>query len=238
MIEVQINFAAENMTDLVKSQSFVGNNNNSSNNNDTYGAHLLVDFKPIEEADVLLSECEQYIEETKAEIFTIPFVPSFSRVAQNIKAWRMKRKDSKLQTTYQGLQPKIATTEKTLRKIIGEVVEKKSILRLQARHLQVRLEKCVDHNKSLLGETDGPLEDTRNFVNTLSGESTVLKDMLNFNIEVLKLKKVEEHNKAQSLMRWGKSRNRNIPEPDLTKDDDHNLLEARLLTFRDVSLLF
>ncbi len=203
---------------------------------DTYGAHLLVDYKPIQEADELLAECEQYIEDSKSEVFTLPFA-SFSRVAANIKAWRTKRKDSKLLTTYHQLQPRILTAEKNLRAVIGEVVEKKGILRLQAKHLQSRLEKCVAHNQSLLRASDGPLEDTRNFVNTLSSESTILKEMMNFNTEVLRLKKLEEHTKNLSVMRWGKPRhNRQVPEPELNKDDDHNLLEARLLTFRDVRL--
>ena len=85
--------------------------------------------------------------------------------------------------------------------MIGEVVEKKGILRLQARHLQSRLEQCVEHNQALLKASDGPLEDTRNFVNTLSSESTVLKEMMNFNTEILRLKKLEEHTKNLSVMR-------------------------------------
>jgi hypothetical protein len=202
---------------------------------ETYGAHFLVDYKPIQEADELLAECEQYIEDSRAEIYTLPF-STFSRVAANLKAWRTKRKDTKLLTIYQQLQPRILMVEKNLRGVIGEVVEKKGILRLQAKHLQTRLEKCVDYNQALLQASEGPLEDTRNFVNTLSSESTILKEMMNFNSEILRLKKLEEHTKNLSVMRWGKPRNnRQVPEPELSKDDDHNSLEARLLTFRDVS---
>lgn len=204
----------------------------------TYGAHLLVDYKPIQEADELLAECEQFIEESKEGMFILPFA-AFSRVAANIKAWRAKRKDSKLITTYQHLQPRIASAEKNLRTVIGEVVEKKGVLRLQGRHLQARLESCVSHNKRLLQASDGPLEETRNFVNVLSSESTIIKDAMVFNTEVLRLKKLEEHAKNMSVLRWGKPRQQRTPqEPNLSKDDDHNSLEARLLTFRDVSSFF
>jgi hypothetical protein len=100
----------------------------------------------------------------------------------------------------------------------------------------VRLNSCVNFNQKLLSDSDEPLEITRSFVNTLSSESTLLKESLTFNTEVLRLKKLEDHARNVSVMRWGKRQsNKQIPEPDLAKDDDHNALEARLLTLRDVS---
>lgn len=205
-------------------------------NEDSYGVHMLIDVKSIEEADKVLQECEKYIEETKAELFVIPFVPSFSLLANNVRAWRNKRKDSRLLTGYQTLEPRIAALEKSLRGIIGEVVEKKGALRLQAKYLQVRLEQCTKHNKALLEQTEKPLEDTREFVNILSNESKLLKDMATFNSEVLKMQALETQSKNQIYgSRWVQGRNKNLNEIDLSKDLDHVAVQERLNALREVS---
>lgn len=202
----------------------------------TYGAHLLVDFKPIEEAEALLEECEQYIQQTKTALFTLPFVPAFSRVAAGVRMWRTKRRDNKLIQIYNELQPRVVATEKSLRKIIGEVVEKKGALRVQARHLQVRLEACIKHNKMLLEQSEGPLEELRGIVNKLSGESTALKDMITFNKEVLRIKNVEQISKGQNFVRWGSKPNKkkSVMEVDLKQDPDHTVIETKLVTIREV----
>lgn len=200
----------------------------------------LIDTKPIEDADNLLKECEQFIEEMKSELFVLPFVPSFSMIASNVRAWRAKRRDTKLQSTYQTLQPKLAISEKALRKTIGEVVEKKITLRNQARHLLFRLEKCIDYNRELLSLTEIPLEDTRNYVNILSQESTLLKNMLNFNFEILKMQVLESNSKNQNAIRWGSRIKQNKPsaEVDLSKDNDHGSIDERLNSFREVIIYF
>lgn len=194
---------------------------------------MLVDFKPIEEADSLLEECEQFVQQTKTVLFTLPFVPSFNRV----RNWRSKRRDNKLMLMYENIQPRVVATEKILRKIIGEVVEKKTALRLQARHLHVRLESCIAHNKELLAASDGPLEELRAIVNQLSGESTALKDMITFNKEVLRIRNVEEISKGQNFVRWGAkpaAKKKNSVESDLKADADHAQIEAKLITIREV----
>jgi hypothetical protein len=202
---------------------------------DTYGHHLLIDFKSIEEADKVLADCEKYIEDTKSEIFVLPFVPSFSLLANNVRAWRAKRKDSKLLTGYQVLEPKIVVLEKTLRGIIGDVVEKKGALRIQARYLQIRLEQCVKSNKSQLDTTDNPLEETRNFVNLLSNESKTLKDMVTFNTETLKLQALENQSKHQVYgTRWVQGRQKNLNEVDVSKDGDHAAIQEKLNSLREV----
>lgn len=139
---------------------------------------------------------------------------------------------------YENIQPRVVATEKTLRKIIGEVVEKKGALRLQARHLHVRLEACIKHNKQLLAASDGPLEELRSIVNQLSGESTALKDMITFNKEVLRIRNVEEISKGQNFVRWGArpaAKKKNNAEADLRSDADHGVIEAKLVTIREVS---
>ncbi len=211
---------------------------NKSNGDDvvnTYGAHMLVDFKPIEEADLLLEECEQFMTQTKTAMYTVPIL-AFSRVANSIKSWRSKRRDNKLMSVYESLQPKVVATEKVLRKIIGEVVEKKTALRLQARHLQVRLEACMKHNKLLLEASETPLEELRTIVNKLSGESTALKDMITFNREVLRIRNVESISKGQNFVRWGSkpTKKKTTNEVDIKQDSDHNTIEAKLIIIREV----
>ena len=214
-------------------------NNNGEEVTNTYGAHMLVDFKPIEDADLLLEECEQFMQQTKTALYTVPIL-AFSRVANGIRSWRSNRRNNKLMTMYEALQPKVVATEKVLRKIIGEVVEKKTALRLQACHLKVRLEACIKHNKILLEESDAPLEELRTIVNKLSGESTVLKDMITFNREVLRIRNVEEISKGQNFVRWGSkpAKKKSNPELDIKKDDDHTSIEAKLIVIREVFLRF
>jgi len=209
--------------------------------NNSYGVHLLVDFKPIEEADQLLIECNRYIEETKQELFVIPFMPTFSIIASNVRAWRNKRRDSRLMSAFSILQPKIAKTEKTLRRILGDVVEKKTALRLQAKHLQSRLETCIEHNQGLLKRTDEPLNLTRHYVEMLSNESKLLKDMMMFNKEVLRMQAMEKQSRgANNMGRWGHQQRRNggniVSEVDFTNDSEHKAIEERLKKFRDVRL--
>lgn len=216
----------------------------------SFGVHLLVNFKPIEDADQLLEDCKSYIDETQTELYLVPFAPSFSRLVSNVRQWRMKRKDSRLQAVYDGLLPKVLTCEKELRTIIGEVVEKKGALRTQARHLQIRLNSCVAHNQDLLNDTDAPLEDTRTYVNILSDEQTYLKQMLTFNAEVNRLKASEANAKKQQALRWGGLSAKNkLQQANAAKmkkngsadgladikDEEHQAIEQKLKFCRTVS---
>jgi hypothetical protein len=209
----------------------------SPSSSDIYPIHYTLDFTPIEEADKLLLECDKFVQESKSEAM-LPYLPSFAVIASNIRSWRLKRRDVRLSSTFQALQPRIATAEKSLRNIIGEVVEKKSILRLQAKQLLVRLEECVKYNQELLKSSEIPLEETRAFVNILSNESAVLKNMINFNKEILRLKTAQEINRSPALMRWGMQKSRAVVDVDLSKDADHSIMEERLLQFRDVSFIY
>lgn len=202
-----------------------------------YAASYLVNFKPIEEADVLLAECEKFVQESRVDPLVIPYVPPFALFAQNLRSWRLKRRDSRLAGVYHALQPRIAHSEKTLRGIIGEVVEKKGLLRLQARQLLSRLEECVKYNRELLSKTDGPLNEARAFVNILSDESTTLKLMLSFNREILRLKVSQEMNKSPALLRWGMQKSRALVEADLGKDEDHRVIEQKLSLHREVGAI-
>lgn len=212
----------------------------SENDNNSYGVHLLVDFKPIEEADLLLVECDRYIEDTKQEMFVLPFMPTFSLIASNVRAWRNKRRDSRLMSVFSVLQPRIVNTEKALRRILGEVVEKKIALRMQAKHLQVRLEACIIYNREMLKGTDQPLEETRHYVEMLSNESKLLKDMMVFNKEILRMQAIEKHQKAPG-QRWGHQHRRGggsaIGDLEFSNDPEHKGIDERLVKFREVMLI-
>lgn len=54
---------------------------------------------------------------------------------------------------------------------IGDVVEKKNALRVQAKYLTVRLSTCLQHNKQLLDESESPMEELRAQISALSNES-------------------------------------------------------------------
>jgi hypothetical protein len=216
-----------------------------------YGVHLLVDFRPIDEACRLLVDCQQYIDDAQSEMFVLPFAPSFSRIVKNVRQWRMRRKDSNLQSTYDALCPRVIACERDLRQIIGDVVEKKTALRLQARHLQIRLESCLQHNKTILLMTDQPLNEARLFVDSLSGEMAYVKQMLTFNAEIVRLKDCEENARKQTALRWGgmSKHNRNNSnkggvnnigkngkdkQAELLKDEDQKMAEERLRKYREI----
>lgn len=280
---------------------------------DTYGAHNLVDNSPIEEADTLLEECSEYIDDyrgidsilsssgyggisantvapqptsysslilnsiipvvtlnssnsntatnntnnsfttnnnynfnssSSSSSTTNPTLPPtpnsnlLTRVAANVFNFR-KKKDTRISTAYSIYLPRILVCEKKLRKVIGEVVEKKIILRLQARHLQARLEACINYNEGLLATTDVPLDDTRNFVNTLSHESAELKNMIAFNLEILRMQQFEEQQRNLTVLRYNRQNINNLYNENIERDDpDHFYLESRLEEFRKVSCFF
>jgi hypothetical protein len=210
----------------------------SNDSGNSYGAHLLVDFSPIDAADKVLEDCESFIEDSKALASPVPETsfPILSKVGAGIRSWRSKRRDVKLGQSLDILLPRIIQSEKVLRNIIGEVVEKKAALRMQARYLQVRLEVCIAHNKKLLDKTNEPLVMLRSYVNKLSGESTTVKAMMAFNKEVLRIRNVEKVSKGQSFVRWGsKPQKAAVTEFDLAKDSDHPALDLRLVQLREVN---
>lgn len=202
----------------------------------TYGAHLLVDFTPIQEADKLLEECNQVLVQMTGGQSFAQF--GFARVANVVQSFRTKRKDSKIISLYEGLTPRINATETKLRNIIIEVAEKKVALRMHANHLQARLHSCINFNKTLLSESEGPLEELRSFVNRLSGESSQLKEMMVFNKEIIRFKNLEQVSKGQSFVRWAPSmkppKRTAVSESDLMKDDMHPDIETRLIVLRKI----
>lgn len=199
-------------------------------------AHQLVDFTPIEEADQLLSECQMFLQQSGDSAFIL--FPMLTRV----KNWRMKRRDNRLISVYEQLYPRIIASEKKLRQIMDDVVEKKGDIRNQARHLQARLQACIRHNKSSLQATEAPVDELRLLINKLSNESALLKEMIEFNKELLRFGTVEKVSKGQSFVRWGgmskAPTKKVITEAELQRDDLHPEIEVRLVSLRKVGLAF
>ena len=205
-----------------------------------FAAHQLVDFTPIQEADQLLEECHMFLQQAGDTSFTL--FPLLTRVS-TVKNWRMKRRDNRLISVYETLYPRIISTEKKLRQIMGDVVEKKGEIREQARHLQARLQACIRNNKAHLQATEGPVEELRLLINKLSGESALLKEMIEFNKELLRFGTVEKVSKGQTFVRWGGISNKApakkvITEAELQRDDTHPEIENKLLALRKVIISF
>ena len=75
----------------------------------------------------------------------------------------------------------------------------------------------------------------------LSNESKLLKDMMMFNKEVLRMQAMEKQSRgANNMGRWGHQQRRNggniVSEVDFTNDSEHKAIEERLKKFRDVRL--
>ena len=201
-------------------------------------AHQLVDFTPIQEADQLLEECQMFLQQAGDTSFTL--FPLLTRVS-TVKNWRMKRRDNRLISVYETLYPRIISSEKNLRTIMGDVVGKKAEIREQARHLQARLQACIRYNKAHLQSTEGPVDELRLLINKLSGESALLKEMIEFNKELLRFGTVEKVSKGQTFVRWGGIAakapvKKVVTEAELLKDDTHPEIEQKLISLRRVCL--
>lgn len=200
----------------------------SPSTNDSFST--FVDFRVIEEADLLLEDCESFLVQAQTNMKALPF-SAFS----TIRNWRAKRRDNQLYNLYELLRPRIKDAENNLRAIIGEVAEKKNALRLQARYLQIRLDSCICYNKEILDNMNNPADDLRGVVNRLTVESSYVKSMVTFNSDLLRQRNVESVNRGKSLVPWS-AKNlvaRQVTEADLMNDPDHSSLLQRLRMLRE-----
>jgi len=132
-------------------------------------------------ADSLLVECEAYMAEVKTQLITLPF-SAFSR----IKSWRVKRRDDRLCALYDALQPRIHSLEQALRKIIDDAVEKKSLLRISAGSVYMDLEEYIGFSQEKLAASEPLVGKLRDFVDSITTESSSLKSMVSFDQEILR----------------------------------------------------
>ncbi len=202
-------------------------------NGDVYTGETMFecDFTPIDEVDNLLNDCNEFLSQSKSELVIIPFSP-FSRV----RNWRMKRRDNKLFEVYDLLIPRIKNSEKSLRQLIGEIVEKKNALRLQGRHLIARLNSCIKFNRDMSEQISIPEEDFRNTIKQLSDQSAIVKSMMSFNQEVLRLKNVESISKGKTFISWSSrtAMTKPMSDAELAQDSDHPTLTMYLGSLREL----
>eukprot|EP00601_Ochromonadales_sp_CCMP2298_P016708 CAMPEP_0173239624 /NCGR_PEP_ID=MMETSP1142-20121109/13316_1 /TAXON_ID=483371 /ORGANISM="non described non described, Strain CCMP2298" /LENGTH=323 /DNA_ID=CAMNT_0014170659 /DNA_START=125 /DNA_END=1094 /DNA_ORIENTATION=+ len=160
-----------------------------------------VDFAPIAAADRVLEDCQFFVDQASSVKFDL--FPLLTLMSSGVKTWNAKRRDARLATLYTQLHPRITASEAQLRSIIAQVVEKKMDVRVQAQKLQQRLKACVLFNKTQLGQSEAPVEALRGLISTLSSESALLKQMIEFNKELLCFKASEKISKGQGYVRWG-----------------------------------
>lgn len=190
-----------------------------------------VDFEVINDATELVKECELFLSEAQSDIVSLPF-----NALSRIRNWRVKRRDSKLAGVYENLVPRIQNMERLLRNMIGDVVERKNALRIQARFLQMRLESCIDYNNVMLDRASKPLEELRTIVNKVTAESTSVKNMMAFYGEIMRLKNIESISNGRNFMTWSTrtAMIRSVSDAELMKDVDYQALNLQLSNLREV----
>jgi hypothetical protein len=198
---------------------------------------ILVDLKPVKDAENLIDECEAFLSSINNQGAN-PDTYRFPGL-QRMTAWKPKYSGSQMLHHYEKLQPKIQDSEKILRGMLVGIIEKKSALRIQARHLVNRLQACIKCQSELLDKAEKPVKELRNLVNDLANESSNIKLMVTFNNEILRQRNVQAVRQGKSFMPWGKKKSNAtvVSEEDLNNDSDYPLLHRRLHELRTVWLL-
>lgn len=114
-------------------------------------------------------------------------------------------------------------------------MRKKLALRDQAKHLKSRLDACISYNAEYIDDQDDTIESMRNTVNSLSTESTLVKAMVAFNVELVRQKVMETVRNNRTFVSWGSKAVllRPISEQELSEDADHPELMRRLNAIRE-----
>jgi hypothetical protein len=158
------------------------------------------------------------------------------QAAKKLRQWRSRRRDEKLNSMMNSLLPRIKANEEYLRDFIIQIVEKKLALRDQARHLKCRLDACIVYNGDYIDGQEDMIEAMRNVVNALSTESSIVKSMVSFNVELVRQRVMETVRHSRTFVSWGSKAVllRPISEAELAEDSDHPALMARLNGLREV----
>jgi len=157
-----------------------------------------------------------------------------------IREWRAKRKENKIGSRYDELAPKIAEGEKSLRGKIGDVIEMKTAIKIQARHLQSRLEGCIKYNSENVGTLDEPVESLKEIVSQFSNFSACVKEMLNFHGEILKQKQLENISRGKIFHSWPPliQQKQSQQQLDITPDADHEIIIEKLNHLKETKQQF
>lgn len=223
----------------------IPNHNNNLTRREEFGKPVIfVDTKPVKDAEVVISECESLI----SSINQIgggqlsPVVPpssgGFQLFQPHSKTTKNRAHSSQIIANYDKLQPKILDAEKVLRGQLLLIIDKKSVLRTQAKQIVTRLISCIDFQNSLLAKSDIPIQELRDVVNDLANESANVKTMVTFNMELLRLKTTQSVRQGKTVMSWARKRNANQgpSDEDLAKDPEHQELHHRLHQLRSVRI--
>lgn len=150
-------------------------------------------FLPSDDLDELLADSEHFIQELRASLPSdnqgfSPFKYIMSRFNTSSSASNGNgtHRNEKLETVYKSLLPKIDDVELVLRGKVCELVLKKQALQEQGRFLKTRLDACIIYNGDVVQSRDVFISHVRDFVSRLSAECNVLKNVVLFNIELIR----------------------------------------------------
>ncbi|CAE7511811.1 unnamed protein product, partial [Symbiodinium microadriaticum] len=188
--------------------------------------------------DSLITECNNFlsqISQIRDSLEAGSGSKGIMQAAHKLRQWRSRRRDERLHSVMHSLLPRIKSNEEYLRDFIIQIVEKKLALRDQARHLKCRLEACINYNGDYIDGQEDLIEEMRNAVNSLSTESSVVKVMVSFNVELVRQRVMETVRHNRSFVSWGSKAVllRPISEQELAEDSDHPALMERLNRLRE-----
>ena len=98
----------------------------------------------------------------------------------------------------------------------------------------------MQHNNEMLGNSEEPVNEIRELVNSLSGASVTVKSMMVFNNEILRQRNAAQIRQGKSFIPWAKrpALARPVSEAELAADGDHPVLLKRLNDLRKVIYFF
>lgn len=160
------------------------------------------DERSFDACDLLFHDCEELLKlSSKTISFTKKTNASNSsklNVASKINKWRAKRKESSLSVTYESLQARVEQVEAQLQAYADQAVKSTSTLVVQALHLNMRLNACIQFNRQELEVMDPQLQSGQLFMNQLKATEVALENMIKF-AEMLDLMK---RNEPQPYIPW------------------------------------
>lgn len=142
-----------------------------------YASNFHVNRSCIEAAEDLVKDCDSLYANLQLAQKEQSFV-FFKKI-------RQQRRDHQLFSQYESVLPKIKTSEKSLRALIGTIVDRKNLLRTQCSYLQIRVDSCKNYNENKLDEVTIPVVEARRLLSVLLDEVSSYRSMSAFNDEVL-----------------------------------------------------
>lgn len=208
---------------------------------------IFIDSKPVKDAETVISECEALISlihqnGTSSSQYVLSSSQSnnnsFQMFHPQTKAIKNRTHSAYAISMYDKLQPKIFDAEKILRGLLLVIIDKKAVLRTQAKQIVTRLIACIDYQTNLLIKSDTPIQELRDVVNDLANESASVKTMVAFNFELLRLHTAQSARQGKTVLSWARKKNANQgpSDEDLAKDYEHRELHHRLHQLRSVCI--